>query len=612
VPLAGIYALTAVGVVLALCAPLELGFAVVLGAWMLVPAGLILPGLLHVLLVDRVILGAFALRLILRSGRPGEPPPRAYRLTPVHLALAAMLGVGFVDGVALAPGSVHNNFVVWLTLVDAATLFVVALAVLRTIGVWPVLRAVTAVVAIAAAIGIVERTTGHGWAHFLSEHVPPAYQSSFIFPLATRGGAVRAQAASEFALEFGWVLVMLVPLVVGATITWIERNRSWGGRRQLLLLVPVAAVVAVLLSGSRSAEVGVAVAAVLLTLASGAPRRLVVGVGVAAAVVLVVVGLEPSIILKPFSAANPTSIQSRLQRLPILFSLVVHRPFPGIGYTGYSGVLVGADDSYALTYGQLGVIGLLAWLALLLTTFSTAVRTLRAPVGSATRLLGPACAIGVMSVAVAGMGYDLTFTEQSMWTLALLGAFSVVLSEPLPRRATVGRSKARLLIPALGALVGAAVLALAPVGWSRSYTIDLISPLELATTDASLITWTAQQLGPTVCGYLASHTVPEPGTELRCTEPAAVETLAWPAQVTVTIAGPRAAAVTSEAHRALRAFERYDYPRAVADGPMASGKPAWATTAPLTGAAAGAAIALVVPPLRRRRRAYAVQPALAG
>lgn len=609
-PLEGIYALTVIGCILALFAPLEVGFGAVLGAWMLIPAGLILPGLLHVMLVDRIILGAFALRLVLRSGRPGEPDGSAYRLAPVHGALAALLVIGYLDGVALAPGSFHNNLVVWLTLADTALLFVVALAVLRTIGVWRVLRPLAVVVSMAVGIGIIERISGHGWAHYLTEHVPFAYQSSFIFPLATRGGAVRAQAASEFALEFGWVLVMLIPLLVGAVIIWIERNRSWGRRRELLVLLPVAAAAAVVFSGSRSAEVALAVGAVLLVMAAGAPRRLVLGLAVVVVAVLVVVGLEPSLILKPFTSASPNSIQSRLHRLPILFSLVVHRPYAGIGYSGYNGVLVGADDGYALTYLQLGVIGLLSWVVLLVTVFVTALRTLRAPVGSTTRLLGPACALGVVAVAAAALGYDLTFTEQSMWTLGLLSALAVVLSEGLPRRARASsRSWGRLALPAAGALVGVAVLAMAPLNWSRSYTIYLISPGELAATNASLITWTAQQLAPTVCGYITSPPFQRSGAQLRCTEPTDFEKLAWPAQVVVSIAGPSAAVVNSEARHALRTFEKYKYPRAVADAPMASGKSALASTAPLSGAVAGAGAAVLIPPLRRRRRTHSVQPA---
>ena len=607
-PLAGIYVLAGAGVALALWAPLEVAFGAVLGAWMLVPAGLILPGLLHIFLVDRIVLGAFALRLLLRSGRAGEPTGPAYRPTPLHLALAVMLLVGYLDGSVLAPGSLHNNLVVWLTTLDTAVFFVLALAVLRTIGIWRVLRPLAAVVTVAAGIGVVERLTGHGWAAYLAEHVPAAYQSSFIFPLATRGASFRAQGASEFALEFGWVLAVLVPIVAVAVSSWIDRNRSWGGRRQLLLAIPAAAVLALLFSASRSAEIGVAVGAVLVVVAAGAPRRLTLGVVAAGVVVLLVAALAPSLITRPFTAAAHTnSIQSRLDRLPILFSLTAHRPFVGSGYTGYSTVLIGADDSYALTYVQLGVVGLLSWGAVLVTSFAVALRTLRAPVRSSTRVLGAACAVGILGVAVAAAGYDLTFTEQSMWALALLGACAVVLGERLAPRARARRSWARTALPVVGAAVGAAVLFVAPLSSSRTYTVYLVSPSQLPAMDPGLVQWTAEQLAPTICAYLTTPPRLAPGSDVRCSRPGLVSTSTWQAEIQLRIGATSPAAVEAEARRALGLFERLRYPTVAADGPVQTGKPAWAVTAPVSGAAAGLLAAWAVPPLRRRRRAEALR-----
>lgn len=598
-PLAGIYALTAAGVLVALLAPLELGFAAVLGAWMLLPAGLILPGLFHVLLVNRIILGAFVLRLILRSGRPGEPVASAYRPTALHAAWGALLFVGYLDGAVLASGELHDNLTVWLTLFDCFVLLVVALAVLRTIGVWRFLRPIAVVVGLAVTVGIVERLTGKGWAGFLSEHVPAAYQSTFIFNLATRGGSVRAQGASEFALEYGWVLAILLPVVVIAVGFWIDRNRGWGPRRHLLLLLPVAAAAAVLLSASRSAEVAVAAGAVLLVMAAGAPRRITAAVGVAAVVVVAILALAPSIVLHPFrAAATSNSIESRLVRLRVLTGLVDHHSFVGLGYTGFHNVLIGLDDAYATTYGQLGVLGLLAWVGVLVTSLAVAVRTLRARRGSPVRQLGAACAVGVVAVAVGAAGYDFTFTEQSMWTLVLLGVLATFLGEQLPARAR-DRSPARALLPVAGALAGVLALAMAPVNWGRSYSVYLMTPKELALQPAGLINWTADELAPTACGYLQAFPTVN-GTALRCTQPALFETSSWPAQVTVKVDGTSAAAVRAESNRALRQFVAYGYPTVAANGPIESGKPAWATTAPVSGAFAGFMLALFVPPLRRR------------
>lgn len=599
-PVAGLYLITAAGALLALFAPLELAFSAVVGAWLLLPAGLILPGFLHILLVDRIVLAAFVLRLVLRSGKPGEPAAAAYRLTPLHLALGAFLAVGYVDGVVLAPGSIHDNLVVWLTLVDDVAVFVVALAVVRTVGVWRLLRTVAVLLGAAVAIGIIERVVGSGWANYLQEHVPIAYRSTFVFPLATRGNAVRSQGAAEFALEYGWVLTVLVPVIVVAVGAWMRRNASWGPRRLLLVLVPVGMVVAVALSASRSAEVALAAGGILLVVLSGAPRRLTLAVG-SAIVLVALVGLAaPSLVGSPFSAAaHTTSISSRTARLPDLFALVVGRPLLGLGYTGYSTVLIGADDAYALTYSQLGVLGVLAWVAVLVTALATAGRALRVPRRSVERELAAACIIGILGIAVAAASYDLTFTEQSMWALSILGAVSVVLAERVPARHA--RSPARLLWPAAGVLAGAFVLALAPLGFSRTFTVYVMSPGQLATETTGVNGLVANIMASTVCGFLDTSAEQQSGTTLRCAQGSAVEHLVWPAQVTVRIGGDDAASVEAESRHAFATFHALRFPVVAPDAPVQSGKPAWATTAPVSGAVAGTIAAFLVPPLRRRR-----------
>lgn len=599
----GIFLIALIGVLLAFFAPLELAFGAVLGAWMLIPAGLIIPGL-HVLLVNRVILGVFVVRLLVKRG-PGEPGREAFRLAPMHMAWGALLLVGYLDGVVLPSGSLHDNLIEWLTLVDVVAFFVVTLAVLRTIGPWRVLRPIVVVVAVASFIGIMERVTGRGWAAYLTEHVPDAYRSTFIFGLATRGGSVRSQAASEFALEFGWVLVMLFPLIAVAVTIWMRRNPAWRSRRSLLLLIPVGALIALVLTESRSAEIGVALALLILVVAAGFPRYLtravVISVSVAGAIAL----LAPGIVGSPFAAAaKTTSISSRLQRLPDLFALVVHHVLLGIGYTGYHSTLIGADDAYALTYSQLGVVGVLAYLTVIVSALAAAARALRGPRESATRTLGAAALVGVVAVAVASGAYDLTFTEQSMWTLALLSAFAVMLSEQVAPSAKRGhRSPLRALWPVAGAMAGLIVLVAAPVTWARQYTVFVITPKENAgATGANGLI--ANTLANTVCGFLALPELQVSGTTLHCEQPSQVETFVYPAEVSVRITGATAGAVESAQKRAFSGFNfsGVNYPLVAPNGPVTSGRPTWAVTAPLTCAVAGGLLALVTPPLPVRRR----------
>lgn len=608
-PELGVFAITAVGVILTLFAPLEVAFATVLAAWLLVPGGLVLPGALHVImLVDRIVLYAFAVRLVVRARQPGAPPPSAYRLTPVHFAVVAVVVVGLVDGVLVAPGSIHFNLDQWLLQFDLLVLFVSALAVIRTIGAWRVVRLMVLFASIAVGIGVIERITGHGWAHYLSEHIPAAYQNFTNDLLLTRGGAVRAQGAAQFALEFGWVLVMLLPLVTMAVLTWQARARHWLAGRQLLLVLPVAAAVCVVLTGSRSAEVAVGAAVVLLVVVLRAPRRLTVGAAVAGVVVVAIVLISPSVLGSPFTAAaaHVNSTEVRLQHIPDVLALTVHRPFAGLGYTGLSSAFGGTDDSYILLYGQQGMIGVVTWGALLLTALAQAARLLRAPRGSDLRNLGAAVFLGIVAVAVAGGFYDLVATVESPWSLILLAALAAALAEQLPRRRAVHRRWGwRAVLPVGGGLIGLAIVALAPTGYSQSVSVYSSTPAMLAKETAPPGTFGPQVLDASICGVLETRV--QAGSTMRCENPSLVERSTWPSRVDVRFGASNAAAVRRAERYALAPVAEFGRLFTLApDGPMQSGRPLVATTAPLIGAVAGLMAMLIVPPLpifalRRRR-----------
>ncbi|HUY63802.1 MAG TPA: hypothetical protein VMV14_04730, partial [Acidimicrobiales bacterium] len=394
------------------------------------------------------------------------------------------------------------------------------------------------------------------------------------------------------------VLTMVLPLVAVATHRWAGHNRSWARWRHLLLLVPVGVVISVGLTVSRSADLAVAGAVLLLALATGAPRWLLLAAGVGLVFVAMVSLFDPALIGSPFTAAaHSGSVQSRVDRLPILFGAVVHRPFTGVGYTALP---VGVDDGYVLTYGQLGMVGMLSWGALLVATLVTAVRGLRASRRSHLRELAAACTVGVIGAMVAAATYDFTFTEQSMWTLALLGAFAVAVVELLPAPATPRRrSPLRLAWPVAGVVIGMVALAQSTVQWSRSYTVYVITPPELELWAGPIA---AGGLSFTICDYLFDARPLAPGTTLSCQQTSTFVANVWPAQMNVRIGASSAVAVNNAARRAFSPFSAAGYPVVVPDGPLASGKPAWAQTAPVSGGVLGAVLALAIPAMARRRR----------
>lgn len=601
---AGDLLLAVVALGVAMAAPLEVGFGAVVACWLLVPGQLVVPHLPHIVLVDRLVLYGFAGRLLLRSGLPGEPPGRAYALTWLHAMFGLLLVVAFVNGSVLIPagGSLAAGLHSLLGLLDLAVLFVVTLAVARTIGPWKVVRLAVGALLVAAAIGLVERFTGHGWSHFFFEGLPVKYLADGAAPLSTRNGHARSQGAAQFALEYGWVLALLVPLLVVALRRWFTRGR-------LVAALGTASVVAVCLaaafSSSRSALV-MAPAAIGALVLLAADRRLVLaGLGlavVAAAVVLV----HPSLVSGTFAAGNATDpLRIRLQRLPVLFGLVAHRPFDGIGFFGNTSVYGGLDDAYALLYANIGMTGLLAYLAVMVTALVAALRSWHAPRGSEPRLVGMACAVGIVGVIGAFAVYDGSVTTQTPWLLAFLAGLGVSAGELAAHRPAARRRWAlRALLPLSGVAAGLAVLAGASTTASESLTVYTVAPYVQAYGGGPTDLYVGTTLANTLCGLVTASSVVPAGTQVQCTPADDVIAFAYPGELLVTVRAATPAAVRAEVKRAFSPAFHVMWMGGGISSTMQSGKPAWAVTAPLWAGATGAAVMLLVPPvpLRRRRR----------
>jgi hypothetical protein len=394
---------------------------------------------------------------------------------------------------------------------------------------------------------------------------------------------------------------MFLPLALVAALRWASPRLHLRWRRAAYL-VPVALVAGVALTASRSAEVGVAAAAILIVLATGAPRRLTTVVFAGLFFVLLVAFVDGSLIGSPFSAAaHSDSISVRLQRLPTLFALVVHRPFTGLGYSGLFGSLPGLDDAYALLYGTIGVIGLAAWGVMLVTTGATVTRALRARVGSDTRDLGAACLVGIVAVIVAGAAYDLVATPQSQWAFMILAALAVAVAEGAPKRVPARRWwAARATLPVAGVAGGFLLLAAAPVASAQSAAVFLTSPQVIASSQAPVDAYTGKVLINTVCGFLTGPGETLPGTTLTCSGLTEVSPGLWPMLAVVRITGPDPASVRAEYAHTLGRFRSVLPAEITRVGAVDSGKPAWATTAPVWMGLTGLVAMFLIPALTRR------------
>lgn len=601
------------GVLAVAFAPLEGALVVLVAFWLLVPGLLSVPILPHIVLVNRLVLYALAMRMLLRGHQPGEARGSAFALTPAHGALGLLLAVWFFTGVGLTPAgeSLNDNIHQWFLALDMAVLFVVVLAVARTLGTWKVVRAVAAVLTVSVAIAYYERITGHGWGSFFFSHLSARYQAPGAQPLQVRGGSHRATVNAQFALEYGWVLASLLPVLVVAAVRW-SRSRleraSWLPR--LAPLVPLAATVAVVFSGSRSAEVAGVAGLGVLVLLSGANRRLLAWAGLAALLGLAVLAVHPAFFTAAFTNGASDSVNIRLDRIPLLFSMVAGHPFTG---QGFAFPPFGVDNGFVTVFITVGMLGLLAWIVLYVTAAHASLRGFRARRGSDDRLLAAACLVGVVELAVACATYDLVSTPESRWTLAVVLALSVATAERVTRPVRRRRAWAwRAVLPVAGIFAGSVAFVLAPVSASETLHYDTVVAWLNRTMDVPTSNFASQTLGRTGCDLMTAPETVVPGTEIDCLWSPAFYPLGDPTRLIVLVRGPTPASVAEEVTAAQVAIARGTYVRGGATGPITTGKPALAVTAPLIGGTAGLVLALIVPPwpwvTRTKRRRHDGEP----
>src|SRR3954452_888508 len=258
---------TLLAVALALL-PLRAAFATFVVSLLVIPATLPVPNpVTTYLTVTRLLLVVLALRLVV-GVRFGRLPRETLRWTPLHTAFAVFLAATFVAGVALASPTTSwtGTTAEWYDLVDQFVFLVVAIGYVRAIGNlrW-VLGTVAVALLVSVGIALIEHAGGGSWGHWLFSRQRVAADASH--PLEIRAGSVRVRAAAEFALEFGWITVILLP----ALLAWVAGLRRW--------FVPTLLLVAVVLlaeywSYSRTALAAFGVIAVVAAVAARDRRML--------------------------------------------------------------------------------------------------------------------------------------------------------------------------------------------------------------------------------------------------------------------------------------------------------------------------------------------------
>jgi hypothetical protein len=550
---------------------------------------------------SRLMLWTYAVCLFLRAWR-GDLPLSLLRPTKVHLVFVFFIAIAFLDGIVLGlqPNPRFESFLGWLTLADQFLVFVVAVAMVRAFGAWWIAKVVAVLALVLGLIAVAERYLHFNWNHFffLGTHSRLLAGSA---RLSFRGGEIRVRGPSQFALEFGWVCALLIPLA----LVVVSRSRSW-----LVRLLPGLLTLAAVLSISRSALLGIVVGLAAVTFAARDRRvTAIVLVGAAAAFVMV---LQSSSLTRPFDRASVDSADSRVRRIATITQDVAGRPLLGLGLAApRARGIGGTDTSYVLLYAQLGVIGIAAFGVLLLTSFITVAGSVRGP-PSRDRSLGAATVATVAVGLIAAASFDHFTIAGSTRVFWLAIGMGVVLNE----RRVAATSGPPLAVPALRRLVarsGLVVGALA-VGIVLSHAVpehvvwtaefDTVAPGFTQSVDADPA-FIGRVLIDTTC--VVVNGTEDLGATVACRQPREAPTIGE-----MRIEGSDSASVHAAVQLVRRRVQALlPQTRIFVAEPFIRGRPTWARTAPVWMGMAGLALA-VLAPRRRARRAGGLPPVTIG
>ncbi|WP_125774729.1 O-antigen ligase family protein [Antribacter gilvus] len=212
-----------------------------------------------------------------------------------------------------------------------------------------------------AALGIAQIATGQAW---VDRIVIPGLTGSGDLALTWRNGMYRPAGTAAHALEYGVLVMMLLPLALHVAFHHRERPavRRWTPAVLLLVLTP--------LTGSRSAYIGAAIG-LLIVMAGWPPvRRAVVGgFGVAGAVAGLAVAPQVfDSILGLFSDSEDPSITSRTDSFGMAADFIARDPLFGRGLGTFLPKYRIFDNEYLVLLVSVGIVGTLLFLGIWFVT----------------------------------------------------------------------------------------------------------------------------------------------------------------------------------------------------------------------------------------------------
>lgn len=570
---------------------------------LLIPDTAFLPGsVFNNLPVYRLVLGAFVAGLVARVIN-GQAPSEIFRPGRVHALFAGWLAGSAIIGIALAePGLAPTpRYQSFLLIVDQALVFVGVVACVRLIGsAWSAVKVLALVAAGSVAIATSEQLLGWSYARWVLTR--PGLRTGVLGAqqLELRGDSTRVRAAAQFSLGYAWTTAILLPLLLA---------RALQARSRLAWALPALAGLTIVWTQSRSPLPAIALGIVAVAALSGFRRRIVVF-----AVVLALGGsalylAEPSL-RDPFTSEGAKdSDRSRGDRQATGLDRAAERPVLGHALGSIEGRfgLHGLDLEYLTVYVELGVVGLVLLVSLLVGSLLACGKGLRAPPARSRTLAAATTTAAVLGIAAAA-AYDFLHIPGSalpFWVVIAIGVAHAELAAPsrgggedapapLP---TVRETLVRAALP-LGCLgVGGLLAATAPASAEWTAMFETL-PVHRSVTADGDFDFTGKLLSEDAC-HLVRALEPR-ASKVRCLafpESGGLGQLTW--------RGPSAEVVRMDAFETVttvrRAFPGFrGHP--ITPAPV-KGRPTWRTTAPAWMTLAGGVVALSgLLPIRRRER----------
>ncbi|MGC5628593.1 O-antigen ligase family protein [Georgenia sp. Z1344] len=329
------------------------------------------------------------------------------RTSPVGVALAVLLAV---VATAYGMGALHGLPTHLAAAADSGLIRVlswsgvalVALDGIRTRArLLALVRRVAWAGALMSVLGLAQFVTGQPLVTSIS--LPGFAVDGSFAGVMDRGGFVRAAGTASHPLEYGTLLCLTLPLALALGMS--ELRRPWFVRWLPAGLIALA----VALSVSRSTLIGVAFG--LLVLAPRVPpayrlRGALLGVLLGAAMLVAVPGLVGTMLGLFTAIGSDASTVSRTGSSDVVLEIVGRHWWLGHGYGTFQPNELILDNQFLLILVELGVLGLAAFAAVVLTSIACAWRSAPrprvagpggapAPAVSHSLATGPALAAGI-------------------------------------------------------------------------------------------------------------------------------------------------------------------------------------------------------------------------